>query len=296
MLNLVLACLVSLAVVWSFWPTLKLLAERWWIDPQYSHGFLVPVFAGLILWLKKPAEIPWQPNAWGLALMAASLVPRWFAARMDLLYVDGASLIGTLLGLALLVGGKDVLRWAGPSILFLAFMIPLPDAVNDSIAIPLRRLATVVSTYVLQTFGYPAIAEGNVIQIEDVRLGVIEACSGLGMLMTFLALATAMALIVPDPIGDRIVLVLSAIPIAILANVIRITVTGMLYSSFGLQDYRETIHTALGLVLMMPLALLLLWLELKYLRHLLVPKKTVEPLKVPLAPWLESGRKKPLWS
>ena len=193
------------------------------------------------------------------------------------------------MGLALLVGGWDVLKWTWPAILFLGFMIPLPEFMNEGIAIPLRRLATVMSTYVLQTFGYPALADGNTIQIEEIRLGVIQACSGLGMLMTFLALATALALVVPGPSVDRGILVVSAVPIAVLANVIRITVTGMLYSSLGWQEHREAIHDTLGW-LMMPLALLLLWLELKFLRMLFMSKSDKAPLVVPLSPWLERAK------
>lgn len=284
-------------VVWSYWPTLETLAERWSIDPQYSHGFLVPIFAAIILWLKRPESLTWSPNPWGILILAASLAPRWFAARMDLAYLDGACLIGSLLGTVLLVGGWGLFRWTAPAILFLAFMIPLPDAINNGVAVPLRRWATVVSTYVLQTLGYPAMADGNTIQIEEIRLGVIDACSGLGMLMTFLALATAMAMVLPGPLLDRAILVGSAIPIAILANVTRITVTAIGDASFGAQAHHDAIHDTLGWF-MMPLALALLWLEWKYLNLLLVPVDTHAPLSVPLSPWLErgSGSAKSLWS
>jgi len=290
------ACILGMLVLWSFWPTLELLAERWWIDPQYSHGFLVPIFAAIILWLKKPATVAWQPNPWGLALLVGSLALRWFSARMDLIHVDGVCLIGTLLGATLLAGGWSVLRWAGPAILFLGFMVPLPDVLNDGIAIPLRGLATVVSTYVLQTFGYPAMAEGNTIQIDDIRLGVIEACSGLGMLMTFFALATAMAIVVPGPIADRLILVASAIPIAVFANVVRIIVVAMADVKFG-KHHHDVIDKILGWP-MMPLALGLLWLELKFLKLLFVSTADVAPLAVPLSPWLQrtASPKKPLWS
>ena len=150
----------------------------------------------------------------------------------------------------------------------------------------------------LQTFGYPALAEGNVIHIEEIRLGVIDACSGLGMLMTFLALATAMALVVPGPTVDRAVLVVSAIPIAVFANVLRITLTGMAFSSLGWQEHRGAIHDTLGW-LMMPLALVLLWLELKFLRLLLISTGEAAPLSVPLSPWVERAKptkSKPRWS
>ena len=275
-------------LVWSFWPTLERLAERWSIDPQYSHGFLVPIFAAVILWLKKPAEIAWRPSVWGLPLLGGALVVRWYAARMDLTHVDGACLIVSLLGATLLVGGWDVLRWTAPAILFLGFMVPLPDVINDGIAIPLRRLATIASTYVLQTFGYPAMSEGNTIQIDDIRLGVIEACSGLGMLMTFLALATAMAIVAPGPIVDRLVLVASSIPIAVFANVLRIIVVAMADVRFG-KHHHDSIDKILGWP-MMPLALILLWLELRFLRLLFVPTNAVAPLSVPLSPWLERAK------
>src|SRR5439155_19345193 len=117
-------------------------------------------------------------------------------------------------GPALLVGGRDFSRWSWPAIAFLGFMLPLPFFLEVSLAHPLRRLATMISTYALQTLSCPALAEGNVILIGDARLGVAEACSGLGMLMTFFALATALAMMVHAPLVDRLILVASAAPIA----------------------------------------------------------------------------------
>ena len=118
------------------------------------------------------------------------------------------------------------------------------------------------------------------------------------MLMTFLALATAMALVVPGPVVDRVMLVISAVPIAVFANVLRITVTGMLYYSFDGQEHRETIHSALGW-LMPPLASVLLWMEWKFLRMLLISTGDEAPLTVPLSPWVERvkpTKSKPRWS
>ena len=273
-------------VVWSYWTTLTDLAERWSYDAQYSHGFLVPAFAAAILWLKRPATIALgKPALIGLGLLVASLLPRWFTGRMDLVSADAVCLLLSLAGATLATGGWRLFRWLWPGILFLGFMIPLPFALEESVAIPLRSLATNVSTYVLQTFGYPAIAEGNIIHIEEVKLGVIDACSGLGMLMTFFALATALAAVLPGPIVDRCVLVASAVPIAVFANVLRITLTGMAYSSFGWQEYQTLIHDTLGW-LMMPLALGLLWMEFKFSQRLFLPVE-VDPLRIPLTPWME---------
>src|SRR5262249_8377614 len=136
--------------------------------------------------------------------------------------------------------------------------------VETALAHPLRRLATVASTYCLQTLGFPALAEGNVIVIGALKLGVIDACNGLGMLVTFFALSTAAALIAARPLLDRLVIVASAIPIALVANVVRITGTAVVYETLG-SDVGELLKHDLAGWLMMPLALGLLWLELKVL-------------------------------
>ena len=130
-----------------------------------------------------------------------------------------------------------------------------------------------------RTLGCPALAEGNIIFIEDIPLGVEQACSGLGMLMTFFALATAMAMIVKASLTDRLILVASAIPIAILANVIRITATGYAYHLAGRDSaLAQMIYHDLAGWLMMPLALAMLWFELRLLANLFVDEPENAPM------------------
>jgi exosortase len=258
-------------LLWSFWTTLSTMADRWAGDPQYSHGFLVPVFALVVLWFRGDwlKKATWEPSLLGLPILLAGVVIRLFAIRRDVEPLDAFALMPTLFGLVLLVWGKSVLRWSWPALAFLAFMVPLPFFVEVALAHPLRRLATVLSTYSLQTLGYPAVAEGNIILIDQMKLGVVEACSGLGMLMTFFALSTALALVVKAAPIDRVVLVASALPIALIANVVRITATGMAYQGFGSAAAQAVTHDLSGW-LMMPLALVLLWLELRFLSRLFV--------------------------
>jgi exosortase len=193
------------------------------------------------------------------------------AVQSDIEPLETMSLLPTVFGLVLLVGGWSVLAWSWPALAFLAFMLPLPFSIESALALPLRRIATEISTYVLQTLGCPASAEGNIIYIDDIRLGVEEACSGLGMLMTFFALATALAMIVQAPLYDRLILIASAVPIAILANVIRISATGVAYHLAGRESsLAQMIYHDLAGWLMMPLALAMLWLELKFLANLLI--------------------------
>jgi exosortase len=274
------AALLAILIV-SHWATFAHMADRWAHDPQYSHGFVVPLFALVVLWSRRDMlkGMAWQPAWLGLPLMALGVVLRVVAVESDIEPLDSLSLLPTAFGTVLLVGGWSVLGWSWPALAFLAFMMPLPFSVEMALAVPLRRIATEMSTYVLQTLGCPAMAEGNIIFIDDIQMGVAEACSGLGMLMTFFALATALALIVNASLPNRLVLVASAIPIAILANVIRISATGVAFYLGGKEnELAKMIYHDLAGWLMMPLALGMLWLELKFLANLWIEEPTAAPL------------------
>jgi exosortase len=279
------ACKLTAVVVclaWAFWPTLETMADRWAHNPQYSHGFLVPAFAGVLLWQRRrllPQAL--APSWWGLPFIIVAGAMRWLGAIAGVQAVDGFALLPTLAGLALLLAGWPALRWAWPAIAFLGFMLPLPFIVETALAHPLQRVATMATTYVLQTLGLPALPEGNIICIDEIRLGVVGACSGLGMMMTFFALSTAVAIFIDRRLTDKLVIVASAIPIAVIANVVRITATGIVHRAWG-QDAGNLIHDWAGW-LMMPLALFLLWLEMKYLDHLLLDVRSPDPLPIDLA-------------
>ena len=278
------AALLTL-LVGTHWGTIRHMADRWTRDPQYSHGFVVPVFALVVLWSRRAMlqHLTWKPAWLGLGLLAVGLTFRFIAVQSDIEPLDTLSLLPTAFGLMLLVGGWSALSWSWPALAFLAFMTPLPFTIETALALPLRRLATEMSTYSLQTLGCPAAAEGNIILIEDTRLGVAEACSGLGMLMTFFALATALAMIVNAPLHGRLILIASAIPIAVLVNVIRITATGVAYYLGGKDSpLAQMIYHDLAGWLMMPMALGLLWLELSFLARLFVAEPEAAPLPLPM--------------
>ena len=259
-------------VLWSLWPALASMAHRWSSDPRYAHGYFVPMCSLALLWMRRSRPtIGVAPNqsAWGLAFVGVGAVIQLGGGYFHIGALDGLALLPYLVGLALLLGGWRALEWAWPSILFLAFMIPLPWRLENALGPPLQFVATTISTYLLQTLGFMAFAEGNVIQLNEARIGVVEACSGLSMLITFIALSTACALIVKRPLLDRIVLVLSSIPVALLANIIRITVTGILHDTIG-GHAADTFYHDLAGWLMIPLALVLYWLEIWVLSQILI--------------------------
>ena len=264
--------LVALATaVWAYWATLAEVVERWTDDPQYSHGFLVPLFSGYLLWIRRghlrAADL--HARWWGLGIVALAGLLRLLSHFFYQTWLDTGSFLICLAGIAAAAGGRRALIWAGPAILFLIFMLPLPFRVQTALGGSLQRVATAASTYALQTLGVPAVSEGNVILLTNTRLGVLEACNGLSMLFTFFALATAVAILAPRGWPEKIVIFLSAVPIAILANLVRITVTGLLFEASRDDLARVVFHDLAGW-LMMPLALGMLFLELFVLGRLVV--------------------------
>jgi exosortase/archaeosortase family protein len=148
-------------------------------------------------------------------------------------------------------------------------MVPLPFRIEGSLGAPLQRLATVAGACVLQIFGLPAFSSGNVIVIDDFRIGVIEACNGLGMAYMFLACSAGAALLFPRSYLDRAILIASAIPIALAANVARIVATGLLHELVGGRIAGAVYHDLAGW-LMMLMTLVILWLECKLIPHLFI--------------------------
>lgn len=273
------------ALVWAYWAALVAMAGKWSSDPQYSHGFLVPAFSVALLWLRRPllAGAVFRPSWWCVPLLAVGLGMRLPAERLNYAveFFEGVSLLLTLAGLCLLLGGWPVLKWAWPAVGFLLFMFPLPFNVERALAIELRWIATVVSTYVLQTVGLPAVAEGNRILLTR-PIGVEEACSGLSMLMTFVALSTAVVFTFELPALDKVLVLLSAIPIAVVANVVRITGTALLMEKWDPDLAYKFFHDWAGW-LMMVIAFALLVLEVWLLRHLFVKvERSARPANKPV--------------
>jgi exosortase len=259
------------SLVWAYWSTLAEMQDRWARDAQYSHGYLVPVFSLFLLWSSwpEPSEVAGGSRWWGLAFLTAGVAVRLLGTYFYVPWLDALSLLPCLAGAVVLLGGLKALSWSWPALGFLIFMVPLPYRVELLMSHPLRRVATVASTYSLQTLGFPALAEGNTILLDDYRLEVAEACNGLSMLVTFFALATAVAFVIRRGWTEKVLVVLSAVPIAVVANVVRITATGVVQQLVGSREAGVVFHDWAGW-LMMPLALALVGLELFVLSRLLI--------------------------
>jgi exosortase len=271
---------VSLVVVWAYGPVLRSLLDSWEHDPNYSHGYLVVPVALAIWWQRRHmpnvfATPPWQ---WGWLLLAIVLGARAFFYERGNLWAESITLLPALGCLVLTFGGWGLFQKAWPALAFLIFMIPLPARLNTILAQPLQTMATTASVALLKLSGLWVIAEGNVILVGKQPLEVAEACNGLSMLMCLAATVMATILLVPLSKGMRVVMVLSAVPIAMLSNVLRIAVTAWCYQRFGFQVGHRVAHDMAGW-LMMPTALVLVGLELLILAWLFVEETSVtEPM------------------
>ena len=265
-----------LALVYGYWNSLSE-AATYWETAQYSHGWLIPLFTVMLLWMRHQplTSVPVKQRWYGVGILGASLLVRVICANWGLDIPDMVTFVPAVLGVILMVGGWRMFRWAGPAAGFLIFMFPLPWTLEQALLNPLQDFATKVSTYALQTLGFGAYHEGNRIRIEDLQLGVVDACSGLRMTTIFLALSVAIVLVADRPWWENLVILLSAIPIALAVNVTRITVTGVLHMKVSTELADKVFHQWAGW-LMVPMALILLWIEVMILSNLFVEVESEE--------------------
>jgi exosortase len=277
LLSLVCAAAVLVLVfLWTFWTTFANLIDTWNRDADYSHGWFVIPVAAYSLWQRRAAFPGWsQRLSWeGFVLLGASSATDIGGSLWYLEPVRAWAIPLWIAGVVWFLGGRQVLRWCIPSILFLAFMIPLPYRGEVLFSSPLQRVATQLSCWILQCLGQPAIAEGNVIVIDRVHLSVIEACSGLRVFMSIIALTFAFIMVTRKPRWMQISLCLSALPIALIVNAARIALTGLLNVYVSGDTAHRISHDAAGW-LMILFAAVLLASMLYFLERLVVEVETV---------------------
>ena len=214
---------------------LKGLAIQWWTDENYSHGFLIPVISGYLLWERRRQLARARPDTsvWGYPVLVLGLLLLIVGQAATFGFAVRLSFVVTLAGLTLLLAGPAVLRIAAFPLAYLLFMIPVPATLLTRIAFPLQLLAAKAATGTLDLLNVPVLREGNVIELAATRLEVTEACSGIRSLISLLALAVIFAYVSQRTGKARLILVLSAVPIAVIANAARVTLTGVAAQAFG---------------------------------------------------------------
>lgn len=252
---------VFLAWLAAYHDVIRRLVDDWRVDENYSHGFLIPVISGYAVWTQReklsalPIEPRWMIGG-ALMLLAALML---FAGVMGAeLYITRLSLVVSLVALTVYFGGFGWLRQLLFPIGLLLFALPVPNIIFNQIAFPLQLIASDLATRAIKLAGIPALREGNVIELAQMKLQVVEACSGIRSLVTLAALAVVYVYFAETRRWRRIVLVVSVIPIAVLANAARVTVTGMLAHHRGVQAAEGFLHSFSGLAVFLVAIVLLL--------------------------------------
>ncbi|MBW8001981.1 MAG: exosortase/archaeosortase family protein [Planctomycetes bacterium] len=239
------------------------IVKRWVTDPSWSHGFLIPFFSLYFInqHKKEILTIETKPNYLGLVLLVAGvLFYPLNVVHFQYGYLKPIGMIATLGAIVLFWGGWKLIRYTWLPIGFLIFAVPLPQRYYVTITMPMRILAAKVSTLLLNMVNdLNATVSGVIIDVVykgqkmEPPLNVAEACSGMRLLMAFLALGVAMAYLHYRPVWQRIVLLSVTVPIAVFCNIVRVTVTGFIFV-LGDPKYAQGIyHDILGMF-MLPLA------------------------------------------
>lgn len=270
--------IVVIAFGWAYWPVACELVHAWNHEPDYSHGYFVLPAALYFLWARRGSvPAPSDREHWGgMVLLALSGAIRVAGGLWYIDAVQAWSLPFWIAGTCWLCGGWRLLKWALPSVGFLAFMIPLPFRAEHLLSLPLQRVATKLSCWMLQSLGRPAVAEGNVIYLGDIELGVAEACSGLRIFMSIAALAYVYIALTKRDWWMKAILCATVLPVALITNAVRIVATGLLFEWVSSEAAHKFSHDLAGW-LMMPVAAGLLGMASWYVGRLLIDIETVSP-------------------
>src|SRR5665213_2737467 len=242
------ACALSVA---AFYGPLLELSSRWIKQEEYSHGFLIPIISGWLLWTRRraiEASID-QPSWAGPALIIFAGLLHVIGKLSSLFVLSQIGFVLVLLGITLGFGGYRLLRVMFIPIVFLLFAIPLPYFVESVLSYRLQLISSQLGTSFIQLFGIPVYLEGNVIDLGVYKLQVVEACSGLRYLYPLMSLGFLAAYLFQAPLWQRAVVFLSTIPITILMNSLRIGIVGILVNSFGPQDADGFLHMFEGWII-----------------------------------------------
>ena len=278
---------IAAALAFTYATVLAKLGNDWWDDPNYSHGLLIPFVIGFILWVerKRLMSEPARPSfLWGGASVILALLALWAGTAGAELYMQRMSLVLMLAGMVVYFWGFRLLRFMFVPLALLVLAVPIPAILFYKIAFPLQLFASRCAVWAMRGFDIPVLRQGNVIEFlplgasETKKLEVVEACSGIRSLMTLVTLAAVYAYFTypKDDTTDRGggasgligmlkqfgfwrsgILVVSAVPIAIITNALRVSGTGVLARYYGTQVADGFFHTFSGWVIYIAASLLL---------------------------------------
>jgi exosortase len=269
----------SALLIVAYFPVLRHLVEQWSTDEDVSHGFFVPLVAAFIAWQRREQilALDYHPAWWGLGVMAWAAIQGYVGTLGAELFLQRTSFLIALVGLLLVVGGTRLLRELAFPLLLLPFMIPIPTVIYNQITFPLQLFASQVAEFSLGIIGIPVLRDGNILELASQKLSVVEACSGIRSLLSLSFLSLVYAYFFDTRVWMRWLLLAATIPVAIIANAGRVTITGIL-SEINPELARGFFHSLEGWIIFL-IALFML-IGLHAIINRLVRRDPAEPAVV----------------
>jgi exosortase len=278
--------LILAVLLWSYWPTWVDLKRVWLGSDEYSSGLLVPPLAAYVLWSRRReiAAVELRPAVWagGAVFLLAQLMRGEGLYRMYL-SAERLSLILSLTGLVLLVMGWKHLGRLASVLVFLCLMLPWPHRIQTAVTLPLQSWSTSSAVFCLELAGYDVQRDGNVIHIGAASVAVAEACNGLRMVTAFFVISGLVVLLVRRSWWEKLVLLVSSLPVALLCNTLRLATTAVLFTVVKGEVWEKRFHDWGGYA-MMPLALAIVVGELWLLAQLTTPPMETRPVIIARRP------------
>lgn len=240
-------------------PVLARLVSQWNTDDDMGHGFFVPAIAGWIAWQKRDELFakPSSPNYLGLVLVIYGAIQLYIGTLGAELFLSRTAFVISIVGSVLFIGGTRALKILAFPLCLLVLMIPIPGVIYNQITFPLQLFASQVAAFTLDLIGIPVLRDGNILELASQKLSVVEACSGIRSLLSLTFLSLVYAYFFDPKPWMRGALLAATIPIAILANAARVTLTGIM-SEINPDLAHGLAHTASGWVIFMIALVMLL--------------------------------------
>jgi exosortase len=240
-------------------PIIRSLVGDWITDADMGHGFFVPVIAGFIIWQRREElfQTEIRPDWWGLVPVLWGMAQLMVGTLGVELFLSRTALIITLFGMVWLLCGLEILKKVFFPLALLCFMVPIPAIIYNRITFPLQLLASKLAADSLTLLGMPVLREGNILELPNRTLSVVEACSGIRSLLSLTFLSLVYGYFFEKRTWLRVVLLLATIPIAIIANGARVTITGII-TQFKPEYAEGFFHESTGWVIFMTALVILL--------------------------------------
>lgn len=251
---------LSLFIV-VYLPAIQIIVQKWLTSEDYSHAFLVIPIILYMGWLKKTVLLDNQPRhaSFGLTLIIFATVLYLFALLTQVHTIILLSMFLTIVGVVIYLLGLQAVKELFTPLLLLAMLIPVPEQIVIQVTFPLQIKVSQISEEVIRMFGVPILREGNIMNIPEKRFEVVEACSGLRSIVTFLTLSVIMGYFMLKRTTSKLILLAVSVPTAIFVNIVRVVLMVLLYHFFGLDLTEGIWHTTTGLLVFV-LAMLILFL------------------------------------